>query len=304
MKEIKNLPASVRQRLMNEARKEKRPYDELVRYYAMERFLFRLSESVFSRQYILKGGLLLKLWDSSKTRSTMDIDMKGVASNHEQEVLNQIERILSHPVVPDGIIFDPSSLKVESITDDSEYSGLRIKFLGFIGTQRIPMQLDIGFGDVITPEPIVLEYPTILDFPEPKIFCYNMESVIAEKFEAMISLGRINSRMKDFYDIWLLASQNHFDFHSLETAIEATLRNRGTRIPEDLNVFSEGFITSKQAQWEAYKKRTKLDTVPLEFAVIVRLISCFLTPIVEHLIYDSIYYVKLHWVPTDGWMDA
>ncbi len=231
----------------------------------------------------------------------MDIDLKGVTSNKESLVLKQIDKILSHPVNPDGIVFDASSLKADSITDDSEYSGLRIRFLGFIGAMRIPMQLDIGFGDVVTPNPIILDYPVLLDFPAPKLLCYNMESVIAEKVEAMISLGRINSRMKDFYDIWFLASHNHFSLRSLTESIVATLNNRGTELPDMIEAFTEEFIDAKRSQWQAFIRRSKLYDAPEDFSVIMSLLIEFLTPVLYDL-NEVIHENNIReWNLVDGW---
>jgi predicted nucleotidyltransferase component of viral defense system len=202
---VKNLIASVRDRLFSQAKRNGRPFNELLQYYAMERFLYRLAKSKCAAQFILKGALMLRVWQSPESRPTMDVDLLGVASNDEDEVTAQIREILSTEVEPDGLHFDAASIKAERITEDADYQGLRIRFRGTLGSARINMQLNIGFGDVVFPEAAFTKYPTILDFPAPQLRCYSRESAIAEKLEAMVKLGELNSRMKDFYDIWMLA---------------------------------------------------------------------------------------------------
>ncbi|WP_319549577.1 nucleotidyl transferase AbiEii/AbiGii toxin family protein [Desulfogranum marinum] len=198
MKPTTNKAASVRQRLLNRARSDKRPFNELLQYYAMERFLYRLSQSFSSDRFILKGALLLRVWDAPEFRPTMDIDMLGKTSNEEAAILALFNNILLVPVEEDGLFFDTGSLQSERITEDADYEGIRIRFKGALDTARVNMQIDIGFGDIVFPKPEEAELPTMLDFPAPKLLCYSRESAIAEKFEAMIKLGFLNSRMKDF----------------------------------------------------------------------------------------------------------
>ena len=210
MKQPKNIPASIRQRLLNKSRAEHRPLNELLQYYAIERFLYRLSKSAHADRFILKGALMLRVWNSPEIRPTMDIDMLGRTANDEAGIIRQIKEILDVVAEPDGIIFNPESIQSERITEDSDYEGIRITFMGELDSAEIHMQIDIGFGDIVFPDPELLSIPTLLDLPEPKLLCYSMESAIAEKFEAMVKLGVLNSRMKDFYDIWLLSRR--FDF--------------------------------------------------------------------------------------------
>ncbi|MBW2593251.1 MAG: nucleotidyl transferase AbiEii/AbiGii toxin family protein [Deltaproteobacteria bacterium] len=218
MTSSKNMSASVRQRLLNRARSDHRPFNELLQYYAMERFLYRLSQSVHVDRFILKGALMLRVWRSPELRPTMDIDMLGVTSNEKVDIVAQIQDILTVDVETDGLAFDPDSIQAERITEDADYEGIRIRFLGELGTARINMQIDIGFGDVVYPEPEESDFPTMLNSPVPRLLCYSRESSIAEKFEAMVKLGMLNSRMKDFYDIWLLSRQFDFDGAKLAAA--------------------------------------------------------------------------------------
>ena len=205
VKSSKNNPASIHQRLLNKARDEQRTFNELLQYYAMERFLYRLSQSNHSDKFILKGALMLRVWGSPELRPTKDIDMLGRTSNEENSIIRQIQEILSVEVSPDGLTFNSASIKAERIAEDADYEGQRICFQGSLGSAKVKMQIDIGFSDVIFPAPVESDFPTLLDFPPPRLLCYSRESAIAEKFEAMLKLGELNSRMKDFYDIWLLS---------------------------------------------------------------------------------------------------
>ena len=277
------MSASVRQRLLNRARSERRPFNELLQYYAMERFLYRLSRSVHVDRFILKGALMLRVWRSPELRPTMDIDMLGRTSNEEADIVAQIQDILTLDVETDGLAFYPDSIQAERITEDAEYEGIRIRFMSALGSARINMQIDIGFGDVVYPEPEKSDLPTILNFPAPKLLCYSRESSIAEKLEAMVKLGVLNSRMKDFYDIWLLSRQFDFDGAKLTEAIRLTFERRCTALHAEIDAFAEPFIEAKQTQWVAFRKRLKQDHVPTSFREITASVDRFLSPIVAVL---------------------
>ena len=224
---IKNIAASVRQRLLNQAKQDRRPFNELLQYYGMERFLYRLSRSPFANQFVLKGGLMLRVWNVSESRPTMDIDMLGKTSNDPSRIIQQMQEIVTLVVEPDGMVFDLASLITEPITKAADYQGVRVRCLGFLDRAKVNIQLDLGFGDVVFPQPETALLPTLLDYPAPQLLCYSRESVIAEKFEAMVKLGALNSRMKDFYDIWLLCEQFDFDGAKLSEAIRLTLNQIG-----------------------------------------------------------------------------
>jgi predicted nucleotidyltransferase component of viral defense system len=278
-----NVAASVRQRLLNRARADKRPFNELLQYYAMERFLYRLSKSFFSDRFILKGALLLRAWDAPEFRPTMDIDMLGKTSNEEADILSLIRNILIVPVEEDGLIFDSGSLQSERITEDADYEGIRVRFRGVLDTARIVMQIDIGFGDIVYPAPEEAVLPTMLEFPAPKLLCYSRESAIAEKFEAMIKLGFLNSRMKDFYDIWLLSRGFDFTGPELGEAIRLTFEQRQTTLPVRIESFSEDFVNEKQVQWAAFHKKLNQEHIPMELQEVVKHLDKFLAPIVSKL---------------------
>lgn len=275
----KNVPASVRQRLLNRSRSDKRPFAELLQYYAMERFLYRLSQSDLADRYILKGALMLRVWGSPEIRATMDIDMLGKTSNEEPRIIAHIREILGVKVEADGLDFDPDSIKSEKITDDAEYDGIRIRFLGSLDSAMIHMQIDIGFGDIVFPKPEESDLPTMLDFPAPRLLCYSRESAIAEKFEAMIKHGALNSRMKDFYDIRLLSRQFNFEGANLAEAIRLTFAQRGTPLPVEIEAFSDSFIEAKQVQWTAFWKRLQQEQVPSSFREVVTDVADFIRPI-------------------------
>ncbi len=226
----RDIAASVRQRLLNNARETGRPFSELLQYFAMERFLYRLSKSVYADNFVLKGALMLSVWKAPLSRPTMDIDFLGKIDNNVEAIIAVTEDICRRKVEPDGIIFDLTSIRGERITEDAKYEGVRIRFHRSLDTARFTMQLDIGFGDVVIPAPDSLEYPTILDLPAPNLYGYNKESTIAEKFEAMVKFGALNSRMKDFFDIWLLSRQFDFEGSRLAAAIEKTFSTRRTDI--------------------------------------------------------------------------
>ncbi len=283
MKSPRNIPASVRQRLLNRAKSDRRPFNELLQYYAMERFLYRLSQSAHADRFILKGALMLRVWRSPELRPTMDIDMLGKTSNEEADIVAQIRDILTVDVETDGLAFDPDSIQAERITEDADYEGIRIRFLGALGSARINMQIDIGFGDVVYPEPEESDLPTMLNSPAPRLLCYSRESSIAEKLEAMVKLGMLNSRMKDFYDIWLLSRQFDFDGTKLAEAIRLTFEQRGTTLPAEIEAFTEPFIEAKQTQWAAFWKRLQQNHVPASFREITVSVNRFLSPIVAAL---------------------
>lgn len=294
-----DVAASVRQRLLNRARADKRPFNELLQYYAMERFLYRLSKSFFSDRFILKGALLLRAWDAPEFRPTMDIDMLGKTSNEEADILSLIRNILIVPVEEDGLVFDSGSLQSEQITEDADYEGIRVRFRGVLDTARIVMQIDIGFGDIVYPAPEEAVLPTILEFPAPKLLCYSRESAIAEKFEAMIKLGFLNSRMKDFYDIWLLSRQFDFKGLDLAEAIRLTFEQRQTALPVRIESFSEEFVNDKQVQWAAFHKKLNHDHIPSDLREIVLHLDGFLAPVVSILTTGNTF--NQNWLAPGPW---
>lgn len=186
----KNVSASVRQRLLNRAKNDHRPFNELLQYYAMERFLYRLSQSVHVDRFILKGALMLRVWRSPELRPTTDIDMLGRTSNEETDIVAQVHDILTVDIETDGLAFDPASIQAERINADADYEGIRIRFLGTLGSARINMQIDIGFGDIVYPEPERLDLPTMLNSPAPRLLCYSRDPMILGSLKIAIYPGQ------------------------------------------------------------------------------------------------------------------
>jgi hypothetical protein len=279
----RDIPASVRGQLENLAKESSRPLQELMQYFVMERFLFRLSQSEHADRFVLKGALMFAVWGSHQSRATRDIDLLARAENSVDAMTDMIKDVCRLSVKSDGVGFLSDSVRGAIIKENAEYSGVRVTFVAKIQNARLPMQIDIGFGDVIYPSATIIDYPTMLDFGTPRLKGYPKETVIAEKFEAMVKLGQLNSRMKDFYDIHLLLRQFEFDGEILSLAIKRTFENRGTRIESEPFVFSPLFIADsvKQTQWKAFVRKSKLSVAPDSFADILGEIQTFLLPLVQ-----------------------
>jgi hypothetical protein len=285
-KDITNLPASVHQKLLNKATENGRPFNELLQYFAMERFLYRLSKTPHASKFILKGALMFTVWGAPASRPTKDIDLLGRTGNDVDEIVKVMKDACKVAVEPDGMSFDDDSVVGGPIAEDADYQGVRVTLRGALGNARVSVQIDIGFGDVISPRPTRISYPTILDFPAPKFSGYSKESAIAEKFQAMVKLGMFNSRMKDFYDIWLMSRMFDFKGQDLAKAIEKTFKNRDTAVTAAPQVFDKDFCTdkSKQTQWKAFLKRTTLTNVPEDLCEVVADIRIFLGPILQAIV--------------------
>jgi predicted nucleotidyltransferase component of viral defense system len=225
-RQLKDVAASVRQRLLNRSHETGRPFDEMLRFYGMERFPYRLSVSPHARKFVLKGGLMLVAWRSPWVRPTMDVDLLGRMPNELAAVASVVREVCLQDVEADGLVFDADSVVAETITADREYAGVRAKFDADLAKAAIAMQVDVGFGDVIVPGDQRIEFPSLLDFPVAVLRGYTRESVVAEKLEAMVKRGSITSRMSDFYDIWLLSRQYEFEGDVLSEAISRTFMDR------------------------------------------------------------------------------
>jgi predicted nucleotidyltransferase component of viral defense system len=279
------MAASVRQRLLNMARETGRPFNEVLQYFAMERFLYRLSRSPYADRFVLKGALLLTVWEAPLTRPTLDIDLLGRIDNRIDTIVRVTGEICRQEVEPDGVAFDIATIEAERIAEDADYEGIRVRFRGSLGTARIVMQLDIGFGDIVIPSPEPTNYPTLLDFPSPYLRGYSRESTIAEKFEAMVKLGILNSRMKDFFDLWLMSRQFDFNGATLAKAISKTFSTRGTKIPAKPLALTDTFAKegTKAAQWRGFLRKNRLSGAPKDLAEVIMSIGAFLKPISERL---------------------
>lgn len=204
-KPVVNMSASVRQKLLNLARERKEDFGLVLTKYGIERVLYRIAKSKHRGTFILKGALLFELWTEQRYRPTRDADFLARGENSLEKFARIFREVCETHVEDDGLRFDAATVTAERIAEDADYHGIRVKFAGFLENARIRIQIDLGFGDVITPQPVEREIPSMLDMPTGKLLTYPQESVIAEKFEAMVSLGLANSRMKDFYDLWSLS---------------------------------------------------------------------------------------------------
>jgi len=272
---IKNMAASVRARLKNIAKEENINFNQILLLYFQERLLYRISITSYKNKFFLKGGLLILSLTEFKTRPTRDIDFlaRGVANDIDD--IQDLFRKVCDIKVNDGVTFDSDTIVAERITEGAEYQGIRIRVKSFLGNARRMLQLDIGFSDIIVPKPQTMDYPVFLnDQKKPRIKTYSLESVIAEKFEAMLRLSTINSRMKDFYDIFIISDIKNFDGRVLQEAIFSTLQKRGTPLEANPAVFTHKFIKDKTRlrRWEGYLKRIGKNVI--EFPrVIIELVT-------------------------------
>lgn len=278
-KAIANVQASVRGRLQHAAKETHRPFAEVLQYYGMERFLFRLCKSPHARQFILKGALMFSAWNLPQRRTTLDIDLLARCDNRIDRIEKIIKDICQTSVPADGLVFDHETVRGRRIKEDADYEGVRVRFLGFLERVRIPMQIDIAFGDMIYPAPGFIDFPVILDLPKPRLKGYPPESVISEKFEAMMKLGMLNSRMKDFYDIWLMTRQFDFDGVNIAVALRKTFEHRKTQLPGRRPLFADELYDQKsdrQTLWAAFLRKNAIEHAPEKLSSTVKAIERFL----------------------------
>ncbi|MDR0439910.1 MAG: nucleotidyl transferase AbiEii/AbiGii toxin family protein [Candidatus Accumulibacter sp.] len=280
----RNSAASVRARLLNKARAEKLDFNLLLTRYALERMLYRLSISEQCGQFLLKGALLFDLWFDIPHRPTHDADLLAFGSS-EIPYLENLFREISQIESDDGIVFQADTVKAGEIRKEANYTGIRVTLTGLLDGARCPVQIDIGFGDAVVPGPEDAQYPTILNgIPSPSLRVYPRYSVVAEKLEAMISLGMLNSRMKDYFDLWILARHSDFDGAILAQAIHATLERRGTNIPAGLPLgLTDEFALDEQKnkQWQAFLRKNALELMSL--VSVIGVLREFLSPILAAL---------------------
>lgn len=278
---MKDRAASVRARLTDKARESGRPFSELLQYYAMERFLYRLSQLPESDRLLLKGALMLQVWDAPDSRPTRDIDLLAYLNNEVQAVEALARAACEIEVIDDGMVFDSATISGQRIKEDADYEGVRVRLTGRLSNARVPIQLDVGFGDVVYPAAEEADYPVLLDAPAPSLRVYPRETLIAEKYEAMVRLGEVNSRVKDFFDIWLLARQFDFSGDALATAITKTFANRKTEPPASTPVaLTEAFSSADRSQglWAAFLRRSDIAIAPTKFSDVVAELRVFLLP--------------------------
>lgn len=281
-----NRAASVRQRLLNLAKAHGEEFQRVLVRYALERLLYRLSVSGQKDRFLLKGALLFAVWSPGVHRPTKDLDLLGRGDPSRVALEAAFRALCTREGSSDGIEYLPETVACAEIREETEYGGLRITLTAKLGTAEIPVQVDVGFGDAITPAPEEVVFPTLLDMPAPRLRAYPKETVVAEKLEAMVSLELGNSRMKDFFDLWTLART--FPFHGavLSQAIEATFARRGTPIPDGHPIaLTEEFSAdaAKLAQWQAFCRRSVLQDTAPTLQEVITLLERFLLPLLAKI---------------------
>ena len=252
--------ASVRQRLLNHARQQREPFDFVLVRYGIERFLYRLGVSRWAEQFVLKGSMLFHVWRYTGYRPTRDVDLLDLAGDDMAGIETVMLEVLREKAPDDGLFFDESSIRLEEIREAHHYHGVRVKLIALLGRTRIPLQIDIGFGDVITPAAVERSFPAILTaLPAPVLKTYPEVTVIAEKLEALVNLDAANSRMKDFYDLYVLTLRPDLDQDQLRRAIHATFSRRGTALPTGTPTGLTGvFADDRQTMWQAFLNKSGL----------------------------------------------
>jgi predicted nucleotidyltransferase component of viral defense system len=279
----RNVAASVRQRLLNLARDRGEDFGLVLTRYALERLMYRLSVSEHQEQFVLKGAMLFALWGGESHRPTRDLDLLGRGKVDTRRLEQVFRDVIGVKVKDDGLMFLAEMVRGERIREEEEYEGVRVHLEARLSAARIKVQVDVGFGDVMTPAPREEEYPVLLDFPAPRLQVYPRETVVAEKFEAMVKLGIANTRMKDFYDLWVMARNFEFKGALLGRAIGATFERRGTALPSEVPLaLSDEFSgdPGKKTQWAAFLRRLGHEAGGTPLAEVVEALNNFLVPLI------------------------
>lgn len=300
-KEIKDIPSSVKARLTTKAKEQHEEVQSVLVRYGIERFLYRLSVSEYKDQFLLKGAALFSLWFDEPHRPTKDLDLLGFGPNDIPALEETIKSICRIKTEEDGLEFPADTVRGERIREEEAYQGVRVKFTALLGRARLPLQVDIGFGDAVTPKPETAEFPTLLDFPAPNLRVYPKETVIAEKFEAMVKLGEANGRMKDFWDLSYLIEEFEFEGELLQSALRATFENRRSHFPNELPVaLTDDFAANAMvlARWTAFIKRNRIERSK-DLSVIVQQLRGFFGPIIESARGRNRF--SMSWSKATGW---
>lgn len=297
-----NLPASIGTRLRNIALARQTDLAFIFRRYAIERLLYRLSVSDQRDRFVLKGAMLFTAWMPDPFRPTQDLDLLGFGDDDVAVVAASIAVICNQQAPEDGLRFDAATIKAEAIRAQQDYGGVRVKLTAFLGRTRIPVQIDVGFGDAVTPAITELEFPPLLDAPAPRVRAYPKETVLAEKLEAIVTLGVANSRMKDFYDLVALARLFKFDGAIVRDAIIATFQRRGTDLPKDIPLgLSPEFANDPQkiALWQAFVGREPLLLNPGDLVAAIEDIAGFVMQPLTAAREDAAFAKR--WTPGGHW---
>ncbi|HNC44735.1 MAG TPA: nucleotidyl transferase AbiEii/AbiGii toxin family protein, partial [Acidobacteriota bacterium] len=300
-KAITNVPDSIRHRLLNKSRETGRPYEEFLKYYAIERFLYRLGKTRQAERLILKGGLTLRIWEGAWSRPTMDIDVLAQLEGGAEAVVAMVRECLRLNDTDDGLQFNEDHLRIEPIRAKKEIPGIRLLIPATLGTTRIQVQMDVGFDDEVLPPPQLLQYPTLLNHPIPQLRVYPPEALIAEKFQAIVALDTANTRLKDFYDIWMLARRRNFQGDLLSQAIRTTFSKRNTDLPQEVpigltQIFFDDAIKAKQ--WSSFLNQNRLPETSLKLPEVAETLTLFLLPVTRGAVFSHIWnFQKVVWEP-------
>ena len=295
-----NIPASVRARLLNEARASGDSFDQVLQYFAIERFLYRLSQTEWSERLIVKGAIMLRAWDSSLGRSTRDIDFLGRVDNSPEAVVEVVRECLAVEYPDDGIVFD-RELEAAAINAERDYPGVRVVLRGNLDGATFKLQLDVAIDDAVVPDPAWIDYPTLLDLDTPRILAYQPTTALAEKYETIVRRDVENSRLRDYYDIWLVSRSRSVLGSELAAAIAATFAHRGTPLSAGIPPgLSETFYESPDARsrWRSFLL-TKRVEAPDDLAVVCATITSFIMPPAIAAASGAPFAPK--WDPSTGW---
>lgn len=299
----RDVAASVRARLTELARRQGVELQLVLAEFAIERLLYRLGVSEQAERFVLKGASLFRLWSPERGRATWDLDLLGRGPGSVDEVVEAVRELCAIEA-DDGLAFDLASIVGEEIRAATEYAGVRVRLVAHLAKARIPVQVDVGFGDAVVPAPCWESYPTLLDHPPPHVLTYPREAVVAEKLEAVVSLGMTNSRMKDFYDLQRLAERFAFEGPPLARAIRATFERRGTSLPpEEPPALSPAFLSAaeRNAEWRAFLRRGRLEGAP-EVMQLSNSLRLFLVPVLGAIARGETF--EASWAPSGPWMPS
>jgi predicted nucleotidyltransferase component of viral defense system len=300
-KEIVNIPVSIHQRLLNLANSTNQLFNDLLIIYANERFLYRLSRSPHKSKFVLKGAMAVFHLALEHPRYTRDIDLLGFTDNSVQNVEGIIREICQIEYKEDGLVFDVNSVSGAPIKETDEYSGVRVNYDAFLGDSKIPnLQIDVGVGDIVYPQPKEAEYQGLLDLPKAIIRIYPLEAILAEKIHALEKYGLFSSRMKDIYDIWRIASNLKIYGESLAESLRSTFNNRQSPFPESLILFDKEYVDQRKIHaWNSVgKKLPSVEFLP-DLALVIDQLRMFLIPVMESLNQGEEF--SLIWDPTKTW---
>lgn len=298
-----NTGHSVFHRLLNHAKTRGEDFNLLLIRYGVERLLYRLSISPHADSFILKGASLFLVWKGQSYRVTKDADLLGFGSADTDRISAVFKEVCRVPCDDDGFIFMPDTIRAIPIREEQEYDGIRVTLTGMLHQARIPLQIDIGFGDVVTPSPERIEFPALLDAPAPQLKAYPRYTMVAEKLEAMVRLGMANSRMKDFYDVWLLSRLFEFEGRTLCEAIRNTFSRRSTPLPNGLPAaFTEEFKRDpqKQTQWRAFIRKSRPEPIVSDLDTTVNNVAAFLLPVIKALLNNRL--LGKVWAQSGPWI--